>query len=398
MAALSSADTKAYLAKHNVERVVNEAVNSAVLANSPQPIAHVARFLARRAGLELAEPADGPAGGRDTLAPLGAAGSGGRLGSRPEARGELQLDELSAEEARLASLLLAAGQQHIFETWPGAGVDRPQKRAFFASILALDRSYPGGLRAYLENGKRLLRAAQLGHSPLDGWTPSPPDSSGAPLQPGTREYEALEELGMDAVRSVAFVIPAGGMGERLGYSGVKFGLPAEMTTEASVLEVYARYLLAFERLAEARRPDGGPVALQLALMVSHQTRPGIEALLAQHGHYGLRPDQLTLLQQEEVACFSGSDGRLAMRDAYTLETKPHGHGDVHFLLHASGLAQRWLSQGLTHVCFFQDTNTLYLATFLAALGASEQRGLDLNSVCVPRKVRAPQSRAGPGRA
>lgn len=34
----------------------------------------------------------------------------------------------------------------------------------------------------------------------------------------------------------------------------------------------------------------------------------------------------------------------------------------------------------------QDTNTLYLATFLATLGASEKHGFDMNSVCVPRKV------------
>lgn len=40
-------------------------------------------------------------------------------------------------------------------------------------------------------------------------------------------------------------------------------------------------------------------------------------------------------------------------DERSIETKPHGHGDVHFLLHTSGLAQRWLSQGLSWVCFFQ---------------------------------------------
>lgn len=227
-----------YLAAHRVERLVNEAVNDAILANSPQPIAHIARFLAREAGIELDDPAGGGAaagsgGSRDRLSPLGEGAGGGHV-PRHGPPAELHLDELTAEEARLAAVLINAGQQHIFEAWPGAKIDSAQKRAFFASVLALDRSYPGGLRAYLENGKRLLRAAQLGQNPLDGWSPSPPDP-GILLQPGTMEFESLEQAGMEQVHSVAFVIPAGGMGERLGYSGVKFGLPAEMTTETSVI-------------------------------------------------------------------------------------------------------------------------------------------------------------------
>jgi len=35
------------------------------------------------------------------------------------------------------------------------------------------------------------------------------------------------------------------------------------------------------------------------------------------------------------------------------QTKPHGHGDVHALLHASGLAKKWQKEGFKWVCFFQ---------------------------------------------
>ena len=35
------------------------------------------------------------------------------------------------------------------------------------------------------------------------------------------------------------------------------------------------------------------------------------------------------------------------------QTKPHGHGDVHALLHSSGLAAKWKKSGLKWVCFFQ---------------------------------------------
>jgi hypothetical protein len=44
--------------------------------------------------------------------------------------------------------------------------------------------------------------------------------------------------------------------------------------------------------------------------------------------------------QEKVACLSDNDAHLALdpKDPFSVQTKPHGHGDVHMLLHSSGLA------------------------------------------------------------
>ena len=68
-------------------------------------------------------------------------------------------------------------------------------------------------------------------------------------------------------------------------------------------------------------------------------------------------------------------------------TKPHGHGDIHFLLHSKGMAKRWLEEGRRWVLFFQDTNTLYLTTFLCSLGVSAKHGLRANVVAMPRKAK-----------
>lgn len=35
-----------------------------------------------------------------------------------------------------------------------------------------------------------------------------------------------------------------------------------------------------------------------------------------------------------------------------LDTKPHGHGDVHMLLHLKGLAEKWRNMGKKWVLFF----------------------------------------------
>ncbi|CAE8624158.1 unnamed protein product [Polarella glacialis] len=193
------------------------------------------------------------------------------------------------------------------------------------------------------------------------------------------EYEdrGLEELG-----DCCFVIPAGGLGERLGFSGVKFALTADLTSGCCVLAVYASYIKAFEALAQARR--GKPCTLPLVIMASSDTETGIKELLERNNHFDLEPSQVSILLQEKVASLADSNATLAMEGPYQIATKPHGHGDVHFLLHSSGLVAKWQAEGRKWVLFFQDTNTLYLMTFLCTLGVSARHGLEVNFVAMPR--------------
>lgn len=65
--------------------------------------------------------------------------------------------------------------------------------------------------------------------------------------------------------------------------------------------------------------------------------------------------QVTLIKQEKVPCLMDTAAHLCLdpSDPYALQTKPHGHGDVHSLLHSSGLARKWHKEGFHWVCFFQ---------------------------------------------
>lgn len=56
-------------------------------------------------------------------------------------------------------------------------------------------------------------------NPLDGWTPSVPE--GSKFEIGTKEFKAVEKVGIRELGNVGFVLVAGGLGERLGYSGAK---------------------------------------------------------------------------------------------------------------------------------------------------------------------------------
>ena len=140
------------------------------------------------------------------------------------------------------------------------------------------------------------------------------------------------------------------------------------------------------KLAGASAP---PRSVPLAIMTSDDTHARTVALLEAHGNFGMAAGQVTLLKQEKVAALVDNAAHIALEagsGGLTLETKPHGHGDVHTLLASSGLAAAWAAEGRRFVVFFQDTNALAFTVTQAALGVSLRQGFEVNSIAVPRKA------------
>jgi UDP-sugar pyrophosphorylase len=158
------------------------------------------------------------------------------------------------------------------------------------------------------------------------------------------------QAGLSHGGELAFVLVAGGLGERLGFSNIKVALPSEITTGKMYLQLYIESILAIQREAEAR--TGRTVVVPFAIMTSGDTHARTAELLKKHKNFGMTDDQITLLQQEKVASLIDNTARIASNpdDPFEILTKPHGHGDVHYLLHTSALAQHWLEQGKRQVC------------------------------------------------
>jgi len=261
-------------------------------------------------------------------------------------------------------------------------------------LAALDAAYSDrGLPGYCANAARLLADSRAGANPFEGLVPRVP--AGEALEFGTAAYRAAEDAGAIAAGKAGFVLVAGGLGERLGYSGIKLALPSETARGACFLQLYIESILALQDAARARaaaaQDSGGadaPVTLPLAIMTSADTLARTEALLAEHDNLGMAPGQVTLLRQERVACLADGAGSLALdpADRWCLLTKPHGHGDVHALMHSTGTAAAWAAAGIEWVCFFQDTNGLVFKGLVPALGVSVSHGFDLNSLAVPRRA------------
>ena len=263
-----------------------------------------------------------------------------------------------------------------------SGTDDASKRRLLTQLARLHASYSDrGIPGYVANASRLLAESAAGANPFEGVEARVP--TGAAFDYASPAYRAAETAGATLAAHAGFVLVAGGLGERLGYSGIKLALPADTARGACFLQVYVESVLALQD----RAPPG--TRLPIAIMTSDDTHEPTAALLEQHGHFGAADGQITLLNQEKVACLADGHASLALdpTDRYTLLTKPHGHGDVHVLLHSTGTAAHWAADyGTQWICFFQDTNAAAFRGLLPALAVAKEHGFAMTSVCVPRRA------------
>ena len=281
---------------------------------------------------------------------------------------------LSEDQTRLAEALLSEDQPHLFTDWDAPGVRDEEKSAFLETLLTAHQSYPGGLTGYIHNARTLLAQASSGANPFDGCTPTQPDL--VDLSTFAKDYDQAEALGLRCFADTAVVLVAGGLGERLGYHGIKLDIPVEVTENTSYLAHFAQVILVASRRLGRNIP--------LVIMTSRETNAGTLATLAANANFGLAPDQITILCQELVPALSDIDAHLALEGKYNLILKPHGHGDIHMLLHSSGTASKFAAAGVRYLLFIQDTNGQVFNAAMAAIGVSESHGYDFNSIAVNR--------------
>ncbi|MDH3345567.1 MAG: UTP--glucose-1-phosphate uridylyltransferase [Kiritimatiellaceae bacterium] len=290
----------------------------------------------------------------------------------------MKLNEWTAspEDQELIDQLISADQGHLFANWDPAGINDDKKSAFMAMLSRIDASYPSGLTGYISNARNLLAEAQKGDNPFEGFIPHQPDK--VDLTQFDDVYDHYEALGKNHFERTAIVLVAGGLGERLGYHGIKLDIPVEVTETTSYLAHYAANLKAMEARMENPRP------VPFIIMVSEDTDAQTRTSLELNNWFGLKPEQVHILKQELVPAIADNAGHLALSETYELILKPHGHGDIHMLLHTSGIAAKLQAQGIEHLVYVQDTNGQVFNAIPAALGVSLEKGFDFNSIAVNR--------------
>lgn len=127
---------------------------------------------------------------------------------------------LPLDHQRLISkLYLELKQSHLFKGFDSS-MSPSIRRQFGQQLSDLDKSYPdGGLEGYLSNARKLLDDSRQGANPYNGWNPTLPEGETCEL--GSKSWKKAEEIGIKELGSCGFVLVAGGLGERLGYKGIK---------------------------------------------------------------------------------------------------------------------------------------------------------------------------------
>jgi UDP-sugar pyrophosphorylase len=293
---------------------------------------------------------------------------------------------LSESELKSAQKLVDAGQEHLFKTWPAKGTDDTGKKTLMAQVEALDAALaPAGIKGYSTRARALLASSKRGDNPYEGYVPEVPavETCETKSKEGKAKFDELEALGVSEAAKACFVLVAGGLGERLGYNGIKIALPSETTTGLPYAGLYIQSILALQSRARKATGDAS-VTLPLAIMTSGDTDGRTRALLEEHKNFGMEDGQITIMKQEKVPSLADNNGAFVYGDGLSLQTKPHGHGDVHTLLYQTKLSEKWAKEGKKWILFFQDTNGLVFKAVPAMLGASAQNKFEVNSLTIPR--------------
>ena len=289
------------------------------------------------------------------------------------------------EEKTVLDLLHELNQDHIIAKYNSATPE--EKKNFIIQFNELDKVCRGGIKDYLQRAKILLEASKNKVNNFSDTTIEIPDDIPR-IEIGTDEFYELDQLGFNQLKDTVFVLVAGGLGERLGYTGIKIGLQNDLITLRTYIEVYTDFIKAYEdrvRKKEKEKIDKDWY-IPFCIMTSGDTHDETISLLKTHNDYGMRPGQISIVKQNKIPAILDNDCHLALEhDKFLIETKPHGHGDIHYLLYTSGKAKQWIKEGKKYMVQFMDTNVLAFNCVPASIGASVKYSYDVNSIVVPRR-------------
>ena len=259
-----------------------------------------------------------------------------------------------------------------------------ERKVFINQFNALEKATPGGIKDYLKRAKILLEESKNNINPFKDYTPEVP--LGFDIKVGSDQFYELDKLGFEQIENTVFVLVAGGLGERLGYPDIKIGIETDLITKRKFIEIYIEYIKAFENRIKKNKKKDENWFIPLCIMTSDDTHNKTLELLNKNKNFGLKENQISIVKQEKCPAILDNECHLALiKDKLILETKPHGHGDIHYLLYKSEKVKNWIKEGKKYLVLFQDTNILSFNCIPSSIGTSIKLNLDINSICVPRK-------------
>ena len=223
-------------------------------------------------------------------------------------------------------LLEEVGQQEIVQKLKEVKLE--EQKAFVEEINELDKACRGGIKDYIQRAKVLLENSKNKMNSFHEYKIEVPYDI-PHIKVGNDEFYELEKLGFNVLKESAFVLVAGGLGERLGYNGIKIGLQTELLTLRTYIELYIQSIMAYEDRVKKTEKVSPDWFIPFCIMTSGDTHEGTISLLKKNSNFGMKENQIVLLKQNKLPAILDNDCHLALqKDKFLLQTKPHGHGDI----------------------------------------------------------------------
>jgi UDP-sugar pyrophosphorylase len=134
-------------------------------------------------------------------------------------------------------------------------------------------------------------------NPFANYKPEVP--TGFNLTPGEEPMNEFEEKGLNELSKVGFVLIAGGLGERLGYSGIKIDLPVcTIEDDYCYLKYYIHYIHASRERALLHDPslDKDTFYVPLCIMVSDDTEARTLKLLETFDYFCMKKEWVDIVK------------------------------------------------------------------------------------------------------
>ena len=192
-------------------------------------------------------------------------------------------------------LLKDAGQTKVLQemdSWQQSARDK-----FVKTLVELDKITPTGFVKYCHRARKLLGDSSKNINPYDQYKPQVP--TGYFLRPGETQFDEFEAEGLKELSKIGFVLIAGGLGERLGYSDIKIKLPFICIEEHySYMKYYADFALACRDYVLKTDPtvDKDSFYVPFCIMTSDTTYERTIEYLENNDYFGLGKDRVDIVR------------------------------------------------------------------------------------------------------
>ncbi|XP_064602174.1 UDP-N-acetylhexosamine pyrophosphorylase-like isoform X2 [Liolophura sinensis] len=276
----------------------------------------------------------------------------------------------------LKSQLSEHGQEHVLKFWDS--LTEAQKQTLYKELSSINVAQVG---EYFKNAQATLQAASEKIDDL--LEPVPKELCGSVTRTSVDTLQKYETEGLKQISNgkVAMLLLAGGQGTRLGVSYPKgmynVGLPSGKT----LYQLQAERILAVEKLAE--KATGSKGVIPWYIMTSEHTKEPTEDFFSKHNHFGLKPENVMLFEQNQLPALT-LEGKLILTNKAKVALSPDGNGGLYKALKSSNVLKDLEHRGIEFIHVYCVDNILVKMADPVFIGFCIQKGANCGAKVVEK--------------